>query len=156
MVYMWCIVWQARESTGMFGNLMAIYYIMPQFIQNHSRFVMLMKTCMISLKKSVHIQCAWNPLWKCVSLWLSKSFGRYANIENNNDDDGDGDGDGDGDDDPCKNALTAPEPLLASAHSFSNISTILVLKNTLKYLLIYGCCIFWNFQHVTVNNMIWK
>ena len=49
---------------------------------------------------------------KCVSLWLSKSFGRYANIENNNDDDGDGDGDGDGDDDPCKNALTAPEPLL--------------------------------------------
>ena len=71
-------------------------------------------------------------------MWLSKSFGRYANIENNNDDDddddGDGDGDGggdhDGDDDPYKNALTAPEPLLASAHSFSNISTILVLKNT--------------------------
>ena len=67
-------------------------------------------------------------------MWLSKSFGRYANIENNNDDDGDGDGDGDGDvdgdDDPCKNALTAPEPLLASARSFSNISTILVLKNT--------------------------
>ena len=69
-------------------------------------------------------------------MWLSKSFGRYANIENNNDDDGDGHGDGDGDedgdgdDDPCKNALTAPEPLLASAHSFSNISTILVLKNT--------------------------
>ena len=65
-------------------------------------------------------------------MWLSKSFGRYANKENNNDDDGDGDGDGDddddgdGDDDP----LTAPEPLLASAHSFSNISTILVLKNT--------------------------
>ena len=50
--------------------------------------------------RSLHIQCAWNPLWKCVSLWLSKSFGRYANIENNNDDDGDGDGDGD--DDPCK------------------------------------------------------
>ena len=69
-------------------------------------------------------------------MCLSKSFGRYANIENNNDDDDDGDGDGDGDgdvdgdDDPCKNALTAPEPLLASAHSFSNISTILVLKNT--------------------------
>ena len=67
-------------------------------------------------------------------MWLSKSFGRYANIENNNDDDGDGDvdgdGDGDGDDDPCKNALTAPEPLLASARSFSNISTILALKNT--------------------------
>ena len=69
-------------------------------------------------------------------MWLSKSFGRYANIENNNDDDdgdgddGDGDGDGDGDDDPWKNALTAPEPLLASARSFSNISTILVLKNT--------------------------
>ena len=62
---------------------------------------------------------------KYVSLWLSKSFGCYANIENNNDD-----GDGDGDDDPCKNALTAPELLLASAHSFSNISTILVLKNT--------------------------
>ena len=85
----------------------------------------------------------------CENVYLS--FGRYANIENNNDDDdddddgGDGDGDGDGDDDPCKNALTAPEPLLASARSFSNISTILVLKNTLKYLLIYGCCIFWNF-----------
>ena len=73
------------------------------------------------------------PYVKCVSLWLSKSFGRCANIENNNDDDdddGDGDGDSDGDDDPCKNALTAPEPLLASARSFSNISTILVLKNT--------------------------
>ena len=60
------------------------------------------------LLKSIHIQCAWNPVWKCVSLWLSKSFGRYANIENNNDDDDDdddndnGDGDGDGDDDPCK------------------------------------------------------
>ena len=66
------------------------------------------------------------PFVKMCILWLSKSFGRYANIENNND----GDGDGDGDDDPCKNALTAPEPLLASAHSFSNISTILVLKNT--------------------------
>ena len=63
-------------------------------------------------------------------MWLSKPFGRYANIENNNDDDGDGDGDGDGDDDPCKNALTAPEPLLASARSFSTISTILVPKNT--------------------------
>ena len=36
----------------MFGNLMAIYYIMTQFIQNHSRFVMLMKTCMISQKAS--------------------------------------------------------------------------------------------------------
>ena len=78
-----------------------------------------------SLKKRPHSMCL-KPFvkWKCVSLWLSKSFGRYANIENNND------GDGDGDDDPCKNALTAPEPLLASAHSFSNISTILVLKNT--------------------------
>ena len=43
-----CGKWQARESTGMFGKLMAIYYIMPQFIQNHSRFVMLMKTCTIS------------------------------------------------------------------------------------------------------------
>ena len=45
-------------------------------------------------------------------------------------DDSDGDGDGDGDDDPCKNALTAPEPLLASAHTFSNSSTLLVLNNT--------------------------
>ena len=54
-------------------------------------------------------------------MWLFKSFGRYVNLENNNDDDGDGDGDGDGDDDPCKNALTAPELLLASARSFSNI-----------------------------------
>ena len=118
-----CGKWQARESTGMFGNLIAIYYIMRYAHEN-----------LHDLLKSVHIQCAWNPLWKCVSLWLSKSFGRYANIENNNDDDddddGDGDGDGDGDDDPCKNALTAPEPLLASARSFSNISTILVLKNT--------------------------
>ena len=40
--------WPPRESTGMFGNLMAIYYIMLQFIQNHSRFVMLMKSCMVS------------------------------------------------------------------------------------------------------------
>ena len=112
----------------MFGNFMAIYYIMPQFIQNHSR---LCSWILHDLLKSVHIQCAWNPLWKCVSLCLSKSFGRYANIENNDDDDdGNGDGDDDGDDDPCKNALTAPEPLLASARSFSNISTILVLKNT--------------------------
>ena len=102
---------------------MAIYYIMPQFIQNHSRFA---HENLHDLLKNVHIQCAWNPLWKCVSLWLSISFGRYANLENNNDDDGDGDGD----DDPCKNALTAPEPLLASARSFSNISTILVLENT--------------------------
>ena len=29
---------------------------------------------------------------------------------------------------PVKNALTAPELLLASARSFSNISTILLLK----------------------------
>ena len=68
------------------------------------------------------------PFVKMCIFVVTKSFGRYANIENNND--GDGDGDGDGDDDPCKNALTAPEPLLASARSFSNISTILVLKNT--------------------------
>ena len=33
----------------MFGNLMAIYHIMLQFIQNHSRFVMLM------LGKIIHI-----------------------------------------------------------------------------------------------------
>ena len=77
-----------------------------------------------------HKPCrTFHPWCLCIKTrCLSKSFGRYANIENNND--GDGDGDGDGDDDPCKNALTAPEPLLASAHSFSNISTILVLKNT--------------------------
>ena len=68
------------------------------------------------------------PFVKMCIFVVTKSFGRYANIENNNDDDDDGDGDGDGD--PCKNALTAPEPLLASARSFSNISTILVLKNT--------------------------
>ena len=92
------------------------------------------------------------PFVKMCIFVVIQTFGRYANIEN----DDDGDGDGDGDDDPGKNALTAPEPLLASAHSFNNISTILVLKNTWKYLLIYGCCIFWNFQHVTVNNMIWK
>ena len=77
-----------------------------------------------------------------ISTEIDRVIKGFYCIENNNDDDGDGDGDGDGDDDPCKNALTAPEPLLASAHSFSNISTILVLKNTLKYLLIYGCCIF--------------
>ena len=58
---------------------------------------------------------------------LKVSLSRH---NDDDDDDGDGDGGGDGDDDPCKNALTAPEPLLASAHSFSNISTILVLKNT--------------------------
>ena len=66
------------------------------------------------------------PFVKMCIFVVIQIFGRYANIENNND----GDGDGDGDDDPCKNALTAPEPLLASARSFSNISTILVLKNT--------------------------
>ena len=84
--------------------------------------------CPVALKETAYISIV-----RSVLDWLSKSFGRYANtcIENNNDDD-DGDGDGDGDDDPCKNALTAPEPLLASAHSFSNtcISTILVLQNT--------------------------
>ena len=67
------------------------------------------------------------PFVKMCIFVVTKSFGRYTNIENNDDDD---DGDGDGDDDPCKNALTAPEPLLASVLSFSNISTILVLKNT--------------------------
>ena len=42
-----------EKSTGMFGYPMAIYHIMLQFIQNHSRFVkMLIKTCMISLKAS--------------------------------------------------------------------------------------------------------
>ena len=55
---------------------------------------------------------------RCIFVVI-QIFGRYANIENN-----------DGDDDPCQNALTVPEPLLASAHSFSNISTILVPKNT--------------------------
>ena len=44
-----CTSW---GSTGMFGNLVAIHYIMLQFIQNHSSFVMLMKTCMISSKAS--------------------------------------------------------------------------------------------------------
>ena len=67
------------------------------------------------------------PFVKMCIFVVIQIFGRYANIENNDDDD---DGDGDGDGDPCKNALTAPEPLLASARSFSNISTILVLKNT--------------------------
>ena len=43
-VVYWVGKWQPRSrgSTSMFGNLMAIYYIMLQFIQNHSRFVMLM------------------------------------------------------------------------------------------------------------------
>ena len=87
-----CGKWQSRESTGMFGKLMAIYYIIPQFIQNHSRYA---HENLHDLLKSIHIQCAWNPLWKWVSLWLSKSFGRYANIENNNDDDDDDDDDDD-------------------------------------------------------------
>ena len=68
------------------------------------------------------------PFVKMCIFVVIQIFWSLRKIENNND--GDGDGDGDGDDDPCKNALTAPEPLLASAHSFSNISTILVLKNT--------------------------
>ena len=41
-VVYWVDKWQSRGSTGMFGNLMAIYHIVLQFIQNHSRFVMLM------------------------------------------------------------------------------------------------------------------
>ena len=110
----------------MFGNLMG-YLLYHATVYTKPLYVRYAHENLHNLLKSIHIQCAWNPLWKCVSLWLSKSFGRYANIENNN---GDSDGDGDGDGDPCKNALTAPEPLLASAHSFSNISTILVLKNT--------------------------
>ena len=31
----WVGKWRSRGSTGMFGNLMAIYHIMLQFIQNH-------------------------------------------------------------------------------------------------------------------------
>ena len=41
-VVFWVGKWQSRGSTGMFGNLMDIYHIMLQFIQSHSRFVMLM------------------------------------------------------------------------------------------------------------------
>ena len=41
-VVYWVGKWQSRGSTGMFGNLMVIYHIMLQFIQNHSRFAMLM------------------------------------------------------------------------------------------------------------------
>ena len=36
--YVWCIEWASgdqEEVPGMFGNLMAIYHIMLQFIQNH-------------------------------------------------------------------------------------------------------------------------
>ena len=43
--YVWCIEWASgnqEEVQACFGNLMAIYHIMLQFIQNHSRFVMLM------------------------------------------------------------------------------------------------------------------
>ena len=61
---------------------------------------------------------------------VSRVLTNPSNDDGDGDGDGNGDGDGDGDDDPCKNALTAPEPLLAPARSFSNISTILVLKNT--------------------------
>ena len=58
----------------------------------------------------------------CIFVVIQICWSLHKYRDYNNDDDGD--------DDPCKNALTAPEPLLASAHSFSNISTILVLKNT--------------------------
>ena len=34
-VVYWVGKWWSRGSTGMFGNLMAIYHIMLQFIQNH-------------------------------------------------------------------------------------------------------------------------
>ena len=34
-VVYWVGKWRSRGSTGMFGNLMAIYHIMLQFIQNH-------------------------------------------------------------------------------------------------------------------------
>ena len=34
-VVYWVGKWQSRGSTGMFGNLKPIYYIMLQFIQNH-------------------------------------------------------------------------------------------------------------------------
>ena len=45
----YCVASGKQEKVqAMFGNLMAICYIMPQFIQNHSRFIMLMKTSMIS------------------------------------------------------------------------------------------------------------
>ena len=44
--YVWCIEWasgnQEEVQACLVGNLMAIYHIMLQFIQNHSRFVMLM------------------------------------------------------------------------------------------------------------------
>ena len=36
MVYMWCIVWQARESTGMFGNLMVIDSAAPSLLTSIS------------------------------------------------------------------------------------------------------------------------
>ena len=59
------------------------------------------------------------PFVKMCIFVVIQIFWSLANIENNNDDDGeDGDGDGDGDDDPCKNALTAPEPLLASVPQY--------------------------------------
>ena len=35
-VVFWVGKWQSRGSTGMFGNLMAIYHIKLQFIQYHS------------------------------------------------------------------------------------------------------------------------
>ena len=41
-VVYWVGKWQSRGSTAMFGNLMATNHIVLQFIQNHSRFVMLM------------------------------------------------------------------------------------------------------------------
>ena len=66
-VVYWVGKWQSRGSTGMFGNLMAIYHIMLQFIQNHSRFVMPPPLgaggIMFSGCPSVRPSEAWNTLF---------------------------------------------------------------------------------------------
>ena len=116
--------WQSRESTGMFGKLMAIYYIMLEFIQNHFRIVILMKTCMISLKMCLK---PFGKMWIFVVIQILWSFRKYIDQKwwwwrwwiwlcwwwwwwwwwSCNDD---VDDDDDDDDDPCKHALTGPEP----------------------------------------------
>ena len=56
-VVYWVGKWRSRGSTGIFGNLMAIYHIMLQFIQNHykSTFSYILNgfSCLMCLFKSI-------------------------------------------------------------------------------------------------------
>ena len=67
--------WQSRENTGKYG-----YLSYHATVYTKQLLVCYAHENLHDIFKSMHIQCAWNPLWKSVSLWLSKSFGRYANI----------------------------------------------------------------------------